>query len=87
MIVAPVIANVFDVEGASVIPMRVINSSPAPLIINKGRVLTRASYAPPEFQQRPPKEEESEAPPFSINSLGTKTPKQPIQSNDFQIGE
>ena len=86
MIVAPVIANVFDVEGASVIPMRVINLSPAPLIINKGRVLTRASYAPPEFQQMPPNEE-TEAPPFSINSLGTKTPKQPIQSNDFQIGE
>ena len=86
MIVAPVIAKVFDVEGASVIPMRVINLSPAPLIINKGRVLTRPSYAPPEFQQMPPNKE-TEAPPFSINSLGTKTPKQPIQSNDFQIGE
>ena len=43
LIVVPGIANVIDDFGSSLIPIRVMNLSAAPLIINKGRALTSAS--------------------------------------------
>ena len=46
LMVASGIANLSDGSDPNVIPMKVANISAAPIVLNKGRVLTSASYAP-----------------------------------------
>ena len=87
LMVASGIANLSDVSDPNVIPMKVANISAAPIVLNKGRVLTSASYAPPEFEAS--LEKSKSLPPESVNviSKATQADKPPIQLEDFQVDE
>ena len=84
LMVASGIANLSDGSDPSVIPMKVANISAAPLVLNKGRVLTNASYVSPEFEAS--LEKSKSLPPESVNVI-SKADKPPIQLKDFQIDE
>ena len=85
--VASGIANLSDGSDPNVIPMKVANISAAPIVLNKGRVLTSTSYASPEFEAS--LEKRKSLPPESVNviSKATQADKPPIQLEDFQVDE
>ena len=85
--VASGIAYLSDGSDPNVIPMKVANISAAPIVLNKGRVLTSASYAPPEFEANLGKNRS--LPPESVNAISkaTQSDKPPIQLEDFQVDE
>ena len=87
LMVASGIANLSDDSDPNVIPMKVANISAAPIVLNKGRVLTSDSYAPPEFEAS--FEKSKPLPPESVNALSklTQSDKPPIQLEDFQVDE
>ena len=71
LMVASGIANLSDGSDPNVIPMKIANISAAPIVLNKGRVLTSASYAPPEFEAS--FEKSRPLPPESVNALSQVT--------------
>ena len=85
--VASGIANLSYGSDPNVIPMKVANISAAPKVLNKGRVLTSASHAPPEFEAS--FEKNRSLPPESVNAINNAThaDKPPIQLEDFQVDE
>ena len=87
LMVASGIANLSDGSDPNVIPIKVANISAAPIVLNKGRVLTSASYASPEFEAS--LEKSKSLPPESVNviSKATQADKPPIQLEDFQVDE
>ena len=84
LMVASGIANISDGSNPNVIPMKVANISVAPIVLNKGRVLTSASYASPEFEAS--LEKSKSLPPESVIVI-SKADKPPIQLEDFQVDE
>ena len=87
LMVASGITNLSDGSDPNVIPMKVANISAAPTVLNKGRVLTSASYAPPEFEAS--FEKNRSLPPESVNAISnaTQSDKPPIQLEEFQVDE